>query len=324
MKAVLRRLLLAMCLVICLCSAGGFSVSAQTWPSRPIALITTFAGGGAGDSVARGLAEFMAKELGQPVVVESRPGGGGVVAASTVSKAAPDGYTLSLQAVGPMSLRPLFEPPVGYDPVKDFTPIGLLAETPNVIVGGAKFSPRSIGETVDWAKQNPGRLTIGHPGPGTIGHLGLLLLASRAGITGTYISYRSSGPMLPDLLGGQIDIACAAYTPLFKTAHILAVMTAEPVDFLPGVPSMREAGFPGVYASTWYGLVGPANLPQDIVAKLNATMNAFLHKDDTRSRFSAIGVQIRGGSPEQLAQKMADDKVLWSKVIKDANIKMSE
>ena len=151
-----------------------------------------------------------------------------------------------------------------------------------------------------------------------------MLLASKAGITGAYIAYRSAGHMLPDLLGGQIDVACAAYTPLFKTTHILAVMTPEPVEFLPGVPSMREAGFPGVYASTWYGLFGPANLPQDIVAKLNATMNAFLRSDDARTRFSAVGVQTRGGSPEQLTKKMADDKVLWSKVIKDANIKMNE
>jgi tripartite-type tricarboxylate transporter receptor subunit TctC len=311
-------------LAFCLCLAGTLTANAQSWPLRPITLITTFAGGGSGDTVARTFAEFASKELGQPIVVENRPGGGGVVAAAAVAKAAPDGYTLSLQAVGPMSLRPLFEPPVGYDAATDFTPIGLLAETPNVIVGGAKFPPRSIADMVAWAKKNPNGLTMGHPGPGTIGHLGLLLLASKAGFNGAYISYRSSGPMIPDLLGGQIDIACAAYNPLFQSVNILAVMTPDPVEFLPGVPSMREAGFPGVYASTWYGIVGPANLPPEVVAKVNAAMNGFLHKDDTKSRFAAVGVQMRGGSPEQLAQKMTDDKVLWSKVVKDANIKMTE
>jgi tripartite-type tricarboxylate transporter receptor subunit TctC len=301
------------------------SANAQSWPSRPITLLITFAGGGSGDVVARTFAEFASKELGQPVIVENRPGGGGVVAAAAVSKAAPDGYTLSLQAVGPMSLRPLFEPPVGYDPVADFTPIGLLAETPNVIAGGAKFPPRTIAEMIEWAKKNPNGLTMGHPGPGTIGHLGLLLLASKTGFGGAYISYRSTGPMIPDLLSGQIDIVCAAYNPLFQSGgRILAVMTPEPVEFLPGVPSMREAGFPGVYASTWYGLVGPANLPPEVVAKVNAAMNAFLRKDDTKSRFAAVGVQARGGSPEQLALKMADDKTLWSKVVKDANIKMTD
>jgi len=149
-----------------------------------------------------------------------------------------------------------------------------------------------------------------------------LLLASKAGITGTYIAYRSGTQMLPDLLGGQIDIGSAAYTPQLKAAHIFAVMTAEPVDFLPGVPSMREAGFPGVYASTWYALYGPPNLPPDIVAKLNAIMNAYLHRDDGRKRLALQGVRTLGGSPEQLTQKMAEDKVLWSKIIKDANIKL--
>ncbi|HEY4141364.1 MAG TPA: tripartite tricarboxylate transporter substrate binding protein [Pseudolabrys sp.] len=323
MKPILPRLALAFCLSAQL--AANTQASAQSWPSRSISLLTTFAGGGSGDIVARTFAEFASKELGQPVIVENRPGGGGVVAAAAVAKAAPDGYTLSIQAVGPMSLRPLFEPPVGYDPVADFTPIGLLAETPNVIASSAKFPPRTIAEMVDWAKKNPKGLTMGHPGPGTIGHLGLLLLASKTGFSGAYISYRSSGPMIPDLLSGEIDIACAAYNPLFLSeGRVLAVMTPDPVEFLPGVPSMREAGFPGIYASTWYGIVGPANLPPEVVTKVNAVMNAFLRRDDTKKRFTAVGVQPRGGTPEQFAQKMADDKLVWSKVVKDANIKMTE
>ena len=157
-----------------------------------------------------------------------------------------------------------------------------------------------------------------------MGHLGALLLASRAGITGAYIAYRSGGQILPDILGGQIDIGCAAYTPAFKAAHIFAVMTAKPVDFLPGVPSMDDAGFPGVYASTWYGVFGPPNLPQDIIMKLNAAMNAFLGSDDARSRLPALGIQALGGSPEQLTRKMAEDKIVWSKIINDANIKLNE
>jgi tripartite-type tricarboxylate transporter receptor subunit TctC len=150
------------------------------------------------------------------------------------------------------------------------------------------------------------------------------LLASRAGITGNYIAYRDYTQILPDLLGGQIDTGSAAYTPQFKTAKIMAVMTAEPVDFLPGVPSMREAGFPGVYASTWWALYGPPNMPPEIVTKLNAVMNAFLRSDDARKRMDSLGFQGLGGSPEQLIKKMADEKVLWSKVIEDAKIKMND
>lgn len=319
MKAVLGRLLLA----FCLCWAGG-QVDAQTWPTRPITLVVGFGAGGSGDTTARIFAEFLSRELGQPVIVDNRPGGGGMAALMDVAKAAPDGHTILIQAIGPALLRPLMDPSVSYSSERDLSPIGLLSETPNVILAGSKFPARSLRELVDWAKKNPGRLTVGHPGPGTMGHLGALLLASQAGITGTYIAYRSGGHILPDLLGGQIDAGCAAYAPAFKSSNILAVMTAEPVDFLPGVPSMREAGFSSVIASTWYAIYGPLNLPAPIVAKLNAAMNAFLKNDEARHRFPGIGVRGLGGSPADLTKKMAEDKVLWSKVIADAKLKMGE
>ena len=130
--------------------------------------------------------------------------------------------------------------------------------------------------------------------------------------------------MVLDLLGGQIDIGVAAYTPQHKAAHILAVMTADPVAFLPGVPSMREAGFAGVYATTWFGLYGPPNLPQNIIAKLNAVTNAFLRDDAARERLASIGFRGLGGTPDELTKRMADDTVIWTKVINDANIKLNE
>lgn len=323
MKSV-QRLLTRMLMTLAFCAAAEHSSHAEAWPTRPITLVIGFGPGSSVDIVGRTFAEFASKQLGQPVIVENRAGGGGIVAAIGVAKAAADGYTILLQAVGPIILRPIMDPSVGYDSVKDFSPIGLLGETPNIIHGGSKLSARSVQEVVDWAKKSPGRLTIGHPGFGTMGHLAAALLASKAGITGSYIAYRSGAQMLPDLLGGQIDIGSVAYTPQLKAAHIFAVMTAEPVEFLPGVPSMREAGFPGVYASTWWALLGPPKLPPDIIAKLNAIMNAFLRSDDTRGRFTALGVQTLGGSPEQLTKKIAEDKVLWSKVIKDAHIKMGD
>ena len=304
------------------CAVAGHASHAEIWPTRPITLVIGFSGG-TGDTIGRPFAEFASKELGQPVVVETRPAGGGIVAALGVSKAQPDGYTIGLQAVGPMILRPIMDPSVGFDSEKDFSPIALLIDTPNVILGGAKFSARSVQETVDWAKQNPGRVTIGHPGPGTMGHLAALLLASDAKFTGNYIAYRNVTLMVTDLLGGQIDVGVAAYNPQLKAARVLAVMTAEPVAFLPGVPSMRQAGFPGVYASTWFALFGPPNLPPDIVAKLNAVTNAFLRSDEAQKKFALLGVQPLGGSPAQLTKRMSDDRILWSKVIKDANIRLN-
>ena len=318
------NILLARALIaLVFCAIAGHSVHAQSWPARPISLLVGASPGGSMDTIARTFAEFIAKKLGQPVVVENKPGGGGVVAAIAVAKAPPDGYMIAIQAVGPMILRPIMDPTVGYDSAKDFSPIMLLGDTPNVILGGAKSPGQTLKAIVDWARQNPGRLNIGHPGPGTMGHLAALLLASHEDITGSYIAYRSGGDMLPDLLGGRIDIGCAAYTPQLKSAHVLAVMTPEPLESLPGVPSMRQAGFPGVYASTWFAVFGPPHMPPEIVEKLNAAMNEFLLTDEARKRFAFLGFRTLGGSPQQLAQRMADDQVVWSKVIKDANIKLN-
>ncbi len=319
----IRNLLTGLLAALALCVAA-IPSSAETWPTRPINLLIGAGPGGSMDTIGRVIAEFASKELGQPVVVENRAGGGGVVVAVAVSKSPPDGYTIAIQAVGPMVLRPIMDSAAGYDPEKDFTPIVMVGDTPNVILGGAKFPAHTVRETVDWAKKNPGRLNIGHPGPGTMGHLAALLLTSNSGITGTYIAYRSGGAMLPDLLGGQIDIGVAAYTPQLKAAPLLAVMTAEPLAFLPGVPSMREAGFPGVYASTWFALFGPPNMPPEIVEKLNTVINAFLRSQEAQKHFAKLGFRSLGGSPAALAKKMADDRAVWSKVIANAGIKMSK
>lgn len=279
---------------------------------------------GTGDAVGRVFADFATKQLGERMIVESRPGGGGVVAAISLAKTTADGYTIGLYANGPMLLRPLMDPSVGYDADKDFTPIALFGDTPNIVLDGAKFPARSVKDVVDWAKKNPGRLTIGHPGPGTMGHLAALLLASEAGITGTYISYRNVGQMVVDLMGGQIDIGVAAYTPQHKAARILAVMTPDPVPFLPGVPSMREAGFPGVYASTWFGLFAPPHLSPEIVSKLNAVVNAFAHDAEVQKRLGDLGFRVIGGTPEALTKRINEDKPLWSKVINDSGVKLND
>lgn len=324
MNVVNPRLPAAVLLAVCLYFASGIAAYCLAWPARPITIVFSFAPGGSGDLVARRFADFASKQLGQPVLVENRPGAGGIVAAIAVSKATPDGYTVMINANGPMVLRPILDASVGYDPAKSFSPIGLIGGAPNVILGGSKFEARSAAEMIEWARKNPGRMTVGHPGLGTVGHLAALLLASKSGTTANYIAYRDYSQILPDLLGGQIDIGSAAYTPLYKSANILAVMTPEPVDFLPGVPSMRELGFPDVDASTWWALFGPPNLPPEIIAKLNAILNEYLSNADTRKQMALIGFQSLGGPPEALTKKMTEEKALWSKVIESANIKLND
>lgn len=237
MKFISRPLMAVLAAAIC--SLGVHPAQADTWPTRPITMVVGFAAGaGPADIVGRIFAEYASKQLGQPIIGENKPGGGGIVGAIAASKAAPDGYTILFHALGPMILRPILDPSVGYDPVKDFSPIALAVDVPTVIISGQKFASQSLVEMVDFAKKNPGMLTVGHSGLGTMGHLAALLHASNAGMRNNYIGYRNGTEMITDILGGRIDVAYGAYIPPFKQAHILAVMTAERVEFLPDVPSI--------------------------------------------------------------------------------------
>ena len=311
-------------LLAILCTLQMPLARAETWPTRSITLLIPFGAGSGIDVIGRSFAEYAGKELGQTVVVENRQGGGGIVAGISLSKLPPDGYTIMLQAIGPMVLRPLMDSAAGFDPDKDFTPIVLVSETPNVILGGPAVGDKSLREAVDWARQKADGITIAHPGVGTMGHLAAILLASDAKFGASFIAYRASGQALPDLLSGRIDLGVFAYTPQVKSARIVAVMTEDPVDFLPGVPSMKQAGVPGVYASTWYALYGPPKLPEDIVARIAGIVNKYLQSEDGRTRMAQLGARGLGGTPDELVKRMAQDKIVWDKVIKGANIKFSD
>jgi tripartite-type tricarboxylate transporter receptor subunit TctC len=219
-------------------------------------------------------------------------------------------------------LRPLIDRKVGYDAVGDFTPIALVGDAPNVMVAAPQRGFNSVRDVVAYAKQNPGKLTIGHPGVGTMGHLIALLFAAEAGIEANFIAYPGSPPIISDLLGGHIDVGSIAYGPAIGAAKILAVTNDEPIPFLPGVPTMRDADFPNVTGATWSAVFAPAGLPPDIVTKLNAVIGAFLDKEETRAQFAKVGYHALGGPPEWLRARMADDHAKWSKVITDAKISL--
>lgn len=320
MKSIRRYLTSAVGAVLLL--TNGMALG-QTWPDRTITLVIPFAAGGGLDALGRLFAEHASKTLGQPVIVESRPGGGGLLGSRSVSNSPADGYTILLQAVGPAVLRPILDSSVTFDSAKDLTPVALLGETPNIIVASANFAPRSIKEVIEWAKQNPGKMSVGHPGPGTMGHLAAALFASKAGISLNYIGYRSGAQMVPDILAGRIDIGSAAYSPQFNATHILAVMSAERIDFLPNVPSMKEAGLPGVYASTWYAIFAPPSLPPDITARLNKAVNDFLGSAAAKDKLHTIGFEGLGGSQAKLVEQMASDTQTWSKVVADGHITLT-
>src|SRR5215831_16446839 len=288
--------------------SGLTAASAQTWPSRTISLVAAFPPNTTTDYAARTIAQELTKALDNPVIVETKSGGGGVLASVSVAKAPADGYTLLMTTIGPAVLRPLLEQGLAYDPVADFTPIALVGDAPNVIVAGTQSRFHSIGDIVAYAKQNPGKLTIGHPGIGTMGHLVALLFCAEASIDANLISYQGAPAIMTDVAGGHIDIGALAYGVGADAVKTLAVTTRARVDFLPDVPTMGEVGYPNVVATTWSAIYAPARLPPAIVDKLNATINAFINSPETRQHFAAVGYRVLGGPPQRLAEQMAQDR----------------
>ena len=288
--------------------------AAPDWPQRPLTLVIVFAPGSSIDFVGRAVANDLSAAIGQPVVIETRSGGGGVVGTLSVAKAPADGYTLLLNGVGPAALRPLIDKSLGYDTKRDFTPIILLGEVPNVLLANPQLGLKTVKDLVAYAKSKGGKISIGHSGPGTMGHLATVLFASEAGIDASSVSYRGTAPMMIDVLGGTIDAGFPAYNPATRQATVLAVTGAERVEFLPEVPTMTESGF-DLVGGTWIAIFGPAHMPPAIVAKLNETIDAFLHKPETRRRFSDAGVHVLGGPPARLTERVTQDQSRWAKII---------
>jgi tripartite-type tricarboxylate transporter receptor subunit TctC len=293
---------------------------AQPWPSRMITLVAAFPPNTTTDYGARMIAQELTKVLDRPVVVETKSGGGGIVASVAVAKAPADGYTLLMTTIGPAVLRPLIDHKVPYDPVADFTPIALVGDAPNVIVASPKWAGGSVRDVVAYAKQNPGKLTIGHPGVGTMGHLVALLFAAEAGIDVNFVAYQGAPAIIADVAGGHIDIGALAYGTGADAVKILAVTTEERLDFLPDVPTMIESNLPNVSGTTWSAIFAPAGLDPEIVAKLNTAINAFVSQEATRKQFATVGYRVLGGPPQHLRSVMAKDHAKWSKVIAAAKI----
>jgi tripartite-type tricarboxylate transporter receptor subunit TctC len=297
------------------------AADAQPWPSRPITLVAAFTPGSASDYAARAIAQDLSKTLGQTVIVENRAGGGGAIASVTVAKAPPDGYTLLITAIGPAVLRPLIEGNLPYDPVADFSPIILVGDSPNVLAVGPQSTFGSLQDVASHAKRNQGKLTIGHPGAGTMGHLTALVFAAEAGFEANFIAYQGTPPILSDLLGGHIDVGSFAYGGGGTGAvKILAVTTDERLSFLPDVPTTRESNFPNVVGSTWHGIFAPAGTAPDVISRLNTAINDILSRDETRKGFETVGYRALGGPPDRLRNRMAEDHAKWSKVVAAAKI----
>jgi tripartite-type tricarboxylate transporter receptor subunit TctC len=288
--------------------------AAEDWPTRPITIVLSFGGGGMMDFATRTIAHELTTTLGQPVVVETKPGGGGVVGAISVAKAPPDGYTLLVSAVGPMVFRPLMHKLIGFDTDKDFTPIILVGDTPNVMLANPKLGLNTVKDLMAYADKKQHRLTIGHPGVGTMGHLCGVLFAAKAHIDGTFVAYRGASAIITDLMGGQIDIGTPSYGPGSDVVKILAVTGEERLESLPDVPTLKESGV-DLFCSTWLAIYAPAGVPRPIVDKLNGAINAFLRKPETRGLLGKAGMLVRGGPPEVLHNRTIADRATWAPIL---------
>jgi len=306
--------------------AARAQAQAADYPNRPITLIVPYAPGGGNDVLARGVAEPMGKSLGQQIVIENHGGAGGSIGTRQVAKAAPDGYTLGLGGTGTLAIDPTLYPSVGYDPRKDFAPIGLIATSPLIILVNPSLPAHNVKELIALAKAQPGKLNYASAGKGSGIHLGTVLFAETAGIELTHIPYKGSGPALTDLLGGHVSIYFSSLPPaigLVKEGKLraLGVTGLTRSQIFPDVPTVAEQGLPGFEAVLHYGIVAPAGTPRQIVDKLNKALRTALDSPEVHKRIATEGAEPLPTTPDQYAADIDREETKWSALVKKAGAK---
>ncbi|MCU0886517.1 MAG: tripartite tricarboxylate transporter substrate binding protein [Rubritepida sp.] len=299
---------------------------AQAWPSRPVRIVVPFPPGGLADQLARPLAARLQVVLGQPFLVENRPGAGGNIAGDFVAKSAPDGYTWLLGSIGPLAANQFLFPSMPYDTRTAFAPASLLVNTPKVVVVNPARPWRSLEEMLAAARAQPGALRAGSAGNGSSLHLALEIMNRRAGVEITHVPYRGAAPAVTDLIAGNIDLMVDNLPNILGQitggqVRALAVATEQRLPQLPEVPTSAEAGLPGFVFGTWFGLVAPARTPPEIVARLSAAVDAALREPEIGGRWRAQGAIVVGGTPEAFAAFIATQTAELEPVIRAANIR---
>ncbi|WP_375411698.1 Bug family tripartite tricarboxylate transporter substrate binding protein [uncultured Bradyrhizobium sp.] len=301
------------------------SSHAQGYPNRAITLVIPFAPGGSTSIVGRGIADRMSELLGEKMVVDNRPGAGGTVGTRAVARSEPDGYTLVLGYTGTLAIGPSLYKNAGYDPRKDFAPIGLIGNAPNSLVVHPSFPAATIAELIAYAKANPGKVNFGSAGAGTVSHITGEYFAASAGIKLVHIPYKGTGPVLTDLLGGHIPMAFApipASHPNVSAGKLraLAVTSTTRSSLLPDVPTIAESVLPGFDASLYYGLAAPAGTPRPVIDRLNKALRDALASDEVKRQLTQDGTEITPGSPEDYAAFIDKDEKKWSQLVKASGV----
>lgn len=298
---------------------------AQGYPSKPVNIVVPFAPGGATDIMTRLLAERLSKRLGQPVIVENKPGAGTMIASEYVAKAPADGHTV-LMAASSLGIAPSLYSKVNYDPVKSFAPISLVASVVHVLEVHPSVPVKSVGELITWLKANPGKANYGSVGAGTSTHLESELFNTMAGVKMVHVPYKGSAPALTDLVGGSLQVmfdAWASSGPFVKDGRtrLLAVTTAQRSKILPDVPTVAESGLPGYEAMPWLGLLAPAGTPDAVVRKFHDELIEVLKEQPVQEKFHSLGLDIIGNTPQEFAEFIKKDITKWAKVIQETGAK---
>jgi tripartite-type tricarboxylate transporter receptor subunit TctC len=319
----LTSVLLSSALACCIVATA----AAQSWPTRPVTIVVPFTAGGSTDIVARLMAERMRSVFNGSFVVENKVGASGNLGVIAAARAAPDGYTLLFSTSGPVATNVLTfkNPPL--DPLKELTPIALIAEVPLLVAVNAKLPIHNIRELLDYDKAKPGRLNFGHAGTGGMGHMASELLASLEGRKFNSVPYQGSAPVTKDLVAGMVDVAfdlAPTYIPQVQagTIRAIAVTTSQRLPDLPDVPTITEQGIKDYEASSFVALLGPAGLPQDLVQKLNAAVNDWLQTQEAKNALALQTLRPLGGTPEMLQARMRKEIEKWGPVVKRAGISL--
>jgi len=310
-------------LVTTLAAACAF---AQAYPTKPIRVIVPFPPGGAVDFYARVVQPPLAELLGQQIVIENKVGASGMVGAEAVAKSAPDGYTLLLGNIASLAINVGIYPKMAYDPLKDFTPVIRTVDVNYVLVVHPSLPVKTVAELVAYAKANPGKLSYGSAGSGSLPHLGTELFKAQTGTDMVHIPYKGGGPMVTDLLGGNVQLVIADQANLMPHVQsgklrALAVATPRRSPNAPDLPTIAESGLAGFDATAWQGLVGPAGLPPDVVKRLNDAFNQVMAMPAVREKLVGGGLEPVGGTPEQFRAFIASEIAKWTKISKDVGAK---
>jgi tripartite-type tricarboxylate transporter receptor subunit TctC len=300
--------------------------TAQAFPSKPLRLVVPFPAGGATDVLARIVGAKLAEGLGQPVVIDNRAGASGAIATEHVAKSAPDGYTLLMATASTQAINPAVSK-VPFDPVGDFTAVGIVGTAPLGLVIHPSVQARDVAELVALAKKSPGKLDMASFGTGTASHLAGELFKSMTGIFMVHVPYKGGAPAMTDLIAGQVSVYFDTLSNTLQPAkagriRLLAVTSPRRVSAVPEVPTVAEAGVPGYEAVTWFGLFGPARVPAEAVARLNAEIGKLIAQPDVRQKLLAQGTDPVAGPPEVLGNALKADYAKWAKLVKDRGLKM--